>query len=427
MEQIELTISGMTCRHCEQALERAALALEGVASAKGDYVKNTLEVRFTGPCTRARLVKAVRDAGYDVEEAPVRRRDGVGILVILVGLFLIARRLGLGDLFRLFPEVGEEQIGYAALFVVGLFTSVHCVAMCGGINLTQSVAGEERRPLGNSLLYNLGRLVSYTLTGGLLGLLGEAVAVSLEVRGLIGLIAGGVMVLMGVNMLGQFQLLRRLAPRLPNGAAVALAKLARQGPFAIGLVNGLMPCGPLQSMQLYAVASGGPLTGALSMMAFCLGTIPLILVLGLAAGALRRSWKRRMLQCSAGLLVLFGLFMVQNNLALSGISLPALKAGDSGGAAVAVVEDGVQYITTELQPNGYADIQVEAGIPVVWTMVAEESSLNGCNREIILSDFDQRIKLEAGENVISFLPEEAGTYTYSCWMGMLHNTITVTE
>lgn len=424
MKHIRMHIAGMTCPACERALERALSRVEGVQSARADYAKNEIRVDYDLPCHEDALRAAIHAAGYEVSERP-NKGNGLYILVILLGLFMIARELGITKLFQAFPVVGSEQVGYAVLFVIGLFTSVHCIAMCGGINLSQSVTGESAHPLRRSLLYNLGRLTSYTVVGGLLGLLGEAAAITLRVRGIVGLVAGVLMLLMGVNMLTSFGLFRRLSLRLPTAVLRFFASFSRHGPFAIGLVNGLMPCGPLQSMQLYAIASGSLLAGALSMFFFCLGTIPLVLLFGAVAGVLRQSWKKRMLQGSAALLALLGLFMVQNNLALTGVSLSALTGAAPSGAQVAVVDAGVQRITTTLRANGYNDIQVTAGIPVVWTIVAEESALNGCNNELVLPAFNQQIHLEAGETVVRFTPEKDGTYPYSCWMGMLRNTITV--
>ena len=268
--------------------------------------------------------------------------------------------------------------------------------------------------------------MSYTAIGGLLGLIGAAAAVTLRVRGMVGLLAGCLMVLMGVNMLGHFGLLRRLTLRLPAPVARGLARLGSRGPFFIGLANGLMPCGPLQSMQLYAIASGSFLTGALSMFFFCLGTIPLVLLTGVAAGVLRLKWKEKMLSLSASLLVLIGLVMVQNNLALAGVALPDFSRNAASGGMTASVEGDAQYITTYLRSNGYDDFRLTAGIPVVWTIVAEERNLNGCNNELVLPAFNQQVRLKAGENVITFTPEEPGEYPYSCWMGMLRSTITVT-
>ena len=99
------------------------------------------------------------------------------------------------------------------------------------------------------MLYNMGRVCSYTLTGALLGVLGSVVSISVEVRAGIGLFAGICMLLMALNMLDLLPFLRKIhipcPKRIQSGSA-----------FGVGLCNGLMPCDPLQAMQLVAVASG---------------------------------------------------------------------------------------------------------------------------------------------------------------------------
>lgn len=421
MQEKTFYIDGMTCAGCERVLESAVGRLDGSKTALADRKSGQLKVCYDAPCTEKAIIQAVEDAGYHVTEGAPRRSSGLYLLVILLGLFVIARQLGWTEFFQRFPTVSETQIGYAALFLVGLLTSVHCIAMCGGLNLAQSMRDESRRPLRGSMLYNLGRLTSYTLIGCILGLVGEKASITLQVRGVIGLLAGILMLLMGVCMLSGISM---PSIRLPKFMQKGLAALRKHGSFSIGLANGLMPCGPLQSMQLYAIASGSFLTGAMSMFFFCLGTIPLVLLFGVTAGMLKASWRRWMLQTGSALLVLIGLFTVQNNLALAGILLPG---AESGGNAVitSVVKNGTQYVSTSLRSNGFDDIQVVEGIPVVWTITVSEDSLNGCNNEIVLPAFDQQIKLEAGENTIEFTPESAGNYPYSCWMGMLRNTITV--
>lgn len=425
MASIHLYIGNMHCAGCETAVERAVSRLDGVRSVRADYGAGEAWVIFDPPCDGARVREAVEGAGYEVVSSPPGRREGVYILILLAGLTVIARQLGWTGLFRAFPTVGTERVGYAALFLLGLATSVHCVAMCGGINLSQSVSGEDKATLRRGLLYNLGRLTGYALIGALLGLAGETVSVTLRARGVVGLLAGVVMLLMGVQMLLRFRPLRRWTPKLPGWVIRTLTALRSRGPFAVGMVNALMPCGPLQSMQVYAVAAGGPLAGALSMFFFCLGTIPLVLLTGGVAGLLKRKWKRRVTQVSSALLVLLGLVMVVNNLALAGLSLPT--AGSGGERITATVRDGTQYVTTRLHPNGYDDIEVRAGVPVLWTIEVTEDDLNGCNKELVLPEFDRQIALTVGENQITFLPETPGTYTYTCWMGMLKNTITVTD
>ena len=88
----------------------------------------------------------------------------------------------------------------------------------------------------------------------------------------------------------------------------------------IGLFNGLMPCGPLQSMQIVALASANSFTGALSMFFFALGTIPLMLGFGSIVAGLGKHFTKQVLKCGAILVVVMGLSMMSQGTALSGMS-----------------------------------------------------------------------------------------------------------
>jgi len=70
---------------------------------------------------------------------------------------------------------------------------------------------------------------------------------------------------------------------------------------------------------------------------------------------------------------------------------------------------------------------VKKGVPVVWNLQADSSNINGCNRTLVISEFDLQVKLQAGDNIIKFTPTESGTITYSCWMGMQTGKITVVD
>ena len=415
----------MSCNACELRLQSEVGKLDGVKSVKADCEKNTLTVEFDKPATIEEIKNTIQSTGYDVVEKQKSNRNTIYILVILLGLYVIARQFGLTELFQKFPTVNEEQVSYAVLFVIGLFTSVHCIAMCGGINLTQSVAGKENYPIRKSILYNAGRLTGYTIVGGVLGLIGEAASITLRTRGIIGIIAGAFMVLTGINMLGSFGFLKKLTPKIPKSIATKAAGFSRSGSYAVGLVNSFMPCGPLQSMQLYAVACGSFISGAFSMFFFCLGTIPLMFAFGAAAGALKKKWKSVMIKASAVLVVFLGIYMLQNNLALTGLIMPSITKDTGSTAITATVDGDKQYITTDLHYNGFDDIKVTLNVPVVWTINVEKENLNGCNNEIVLPEYGKQIKLQEGENIIEFTPTEEGTFTYTCWMGMLKNTITV--
>jgi plastocyanin domain-containing protein len=123
--------------------------------------------------------------------------------------------------------------------------------------------------------------------------------------------------------------------------------------------------------------------------------------------------------------------MFTSGLSLSGVdvSSPIAKASaqGTGSTGVAVLEDGVQTVTTKLSSGRYQPITVQKGVPVKWTIKAGENDLNGCNSSIIIPKLDKQVDLVPGDNVIEFTPEESGTIPYSCWMGMIRSKITVVD
>ena len=227
--------------------------------------------------------------------------------MIILAMYLILNHLGLLNIFNIFPTI-ESTVELPFLFVIGLLTSVHCIAMCGGINLTQSVnaAQKKEKTLKSNLLYNLGRVISYTVIGGIAGAVGSVLSFGGSFKGIVAIIAGAIMLLMALRMLGIFRSLRKLRLPIPKKLAVGYAKLIRgRSSFFIGLLNGLIPCGPLQSMQIYALSTGSFLLGALSMLLFSLGTVPLMFGFGFISGKLNSKYTRYMLTVSAACLKLY--------------------------------------------------------------------------------------------------------------------------
>lgn len=96
-------------------------------------------------------------------------------------------------------------------------------------------------------------------------------------------------------------------------------------------------------------------------------------------------------------------------------------------AAKATVSDGIQIVTTTLDRGIYDPIIVQTGIPVKWTITANDSDLNSCNNKMLIRSYGVEQKLLVGENVVEFTPTKAGTINYSCWMGMVGSTITVVD
>ncbi|MCX7922434.1 MAG: sulfite exporter TauE/SafE family protein [Clostridia bacterium] len=441
-----LQIEGMTCTSCEMRIENVLKKLEGVVEAKAIFSSSNVYITYdVNTLGLDRIIEAIEKLDYNVknravnevgrnieeynkvkDKMPINHLLGVGI--ILFALYLIIdNTVG----FNFIPEV-NQSMGYGILFIVGLMTSLHCIAMCGGINLSQCVSykfkgGESSRlsKVKPSLMYNGGRVISYTIIGGIVGALGSAVSFSGTAKGIVALISGVFMVIMGLNMLNIFPWLRKLNPRMPKMFAKKIhSNNGQHGPFYVGLLNGLMPCGPLQAMQIYALGTGSFVAGALSMFMFSLGTVPLMFGFGAISSLLSSKFTHRMLRVSAILVMILGVVMVNRGLNLSGFGV-AMAASSAGASNVAKIEGDVQIVTTKMEAGTYTPIVVQKGIPVKWTIKAEKSDLNGCNNPITIPKYDIQKKLVPGDNIIEFTPDEEGNITYTCWMGMISSNIKV--
>lgn len=442
-------IDGMTCINCQTRIWMALRSTPGITDITVSYEQSQAEFSYDPQqITLEEIGRLIEDLGYQVIPSEKLRRkrflQAAGEIFVIALLFLVLQHRGI--LNRLAPDsLAETGMGYGMLFVIGLITSVHCIAMCGGINLSQTLQKGEpgaeeisKTMFWNTFAYNMGRVVSYTVIGGVLGTLGslagigDSLQTSSVFQGSLKLLAGIIMVVMGANMLGIFPGLRKVRIRIPFLKGKSLWK--KRTPFFVGLCNGFMPCGPLQSMQIVALASGNALTGAFSMFCFSLGTVPLMLGFGSIFSALGKKFTRQILKIGAVLVVVMGLSMMAQGSALSGLGSRSgeKKAADGriqndAKTDTAAEKDGVQYVSSTLRSGQYPDITVKAGEPVKWEIQATEGSINGCNYKMILQDFGMEYTFEKGENILEFTPEKAGTYTYTCWMGMIKGTIYVTE
>ena len=423
-----INVKGMFCTNCEKRVQKALLSLPGVESAAASFSEEKVIVTYDeGSVPLSRLKQEIENLGYETVSDGSRYIQTASVLIILLALYVIADHLGWTRIFNIFPSI-ETSLDLGMLFVIGLLTSVHCIAMCGGINLTQSTMGVKNggSVLRYNLAYNAGRVISYTIIGGIVGGIGSIISFNGALRGFITVAVGVLMILMALSMLGVFRPLRKLPLHLPSGLYTKLAAgSSGRSSFVIGLLNGLMPCGPLQSMQIYALSTGSILRGALSMLLFSLGTVPLMLGLGLFSGRLNRKNAGYMLTVSALLIFVMGIHMTGNGLTLSGFSVSSPSGKDA--AVMADYRGDMQYITTKVDYGSYESLVVRRGIPVEWTIVVPEGKLNGCTGEIVVPAYDLSVKLHEGENIVSFTPAEAGTVPYSCWMGMIKSSIKVVE
>jgi uncharacterized protein len=212
-------------------------------------------------------------------------------------------------------------LSLALLFTTGLLMSLgHCIGMCGPIVgafcIGQKARGATPRGLvGATALYQGGRVLSYALIGALFGLLGAGAA-HLDSAGTIkGWISIGAAVFMLILALGLLGLLpsQHWLDRLPlaRRASTAIARLLQTprpiGQLGLGIANGFLPCGPVTAAALSAAATASASQGALAMLAYGAGTIPVLFALSLGMGALDRAVRLRFYRWGAVLVLLIGL------------------------------------------------------------------------------------------------------------------------
>lgn len=433
LSHLKLNIMGMVCTGCETIIENKLKKLEGVTRVKADYIKKNVVISYDSELLGTQEIigvierldyKVIKEDEADAEKSTIKKAQSTkqlsGLVIVILALYLVINRTN-----HFLPEV-NQTMGYWMLFVVGLLTSFHCVAMCGGINIAQCAsypigAGESK--LRPSMLYNLGRVIAYTVVGGIVGGLGSIVSFSGATRGVVTLFAGSFMIIMGLNMLDIFPWLRRFNISIPKfiGNKMRNRKSGR-GPLYVGLLNGLMPCGPLQAMQLYALGTGSILTGALSMFYFSLGTVPLMFGLGALSSLITNKLSHKIMKASAVLVITLGFVMLNRGFSLSGVTLTGAEYKQSN---VAVIKNGVQIVKIKMESGRYTPITVQKGIPVKFIIEADKQDLNGCNNPVTIPKYHIQKSLNPGENIIEFMPQEEGTMIYTCWMGMIKSTINV--
>lgn len=202
--------------------------------------------------------------------------------------------------------------------ILGLLGGGHCLGMCGGLMgaLTLAIPPEQRaRRLRLLLAYNLGRILSYAAAGLLIGLAGWAVASSPAAM-LLRVLAGLLLIAIGLYLAGWWSGLTRIEAvgrhlwrHLQPVASRLMPVSSLPRALLLGAVWGWLPCGLVYSTLLWASSQGSPGESALLMLAFGLGTWPVLLATGMAAEHLTALLRRRGVRIAGGLLViLFGIW-----------------------------------------------------------------------------------------------------------------------
>ncbi|MFA6475679.1 MAG: sulfite exporter TauE/SafE family protein [Patescibacteria group bacterium] len=444
-----IRVRGTTCTSCEIIIEREFKKLNGVKRVKVNHANGWCEIEHdaTIPLYKSELKALLEKHGYSLwsdKSVQVKqsqqhhwREFGVALLILFV-VYKILQFLGV---FSISTTV-DASINLGTIFVIGLVAAMStCSALMSGIILSVSAkfndthqAATKWQKLQPHLLFNLGRLLSYFILGGVVGLIGKAITPSPQFSGWLMMGISIVMILLGIDILKLFEG-KKFIPTMPKWFSEKMYNLTNSDkswmPLALGALTFFLPCGFTQSMQLYALTTGSFWQGGITMLVFALGTMPALIGVGMVASFAKGTFARYFLKFSGAMVLILGLYNFNNGLALADIQIPDWFSFSSNTTASASTADvnivgGKQVVNMAVDGISYApaSITLKQGVPVEWHI--DGSNASGCAQTIMIPSLNITKQLSAGtDNVITFTPTTTGKIGFSCPMGMARGSFTV--
>ncbi|MFA6588544.1 MAG: sulfite exporter TauE/SafE family protein [Patescibacteria group bacterium] len=459
-KQIKLTVdvAGMHCRSCELLIENEFKDFPGVQKVSANADRGQVKMLCSANQLPSREIideklkkhgyrigagKQAKSPSQDTHAKKPRFLQILGAFAVVLAVGFLLSKLGL---LKINTEINGAT-GFFAILILGLIAaSSSCIAVSGGLLLSVVERVSDRYELmpGKARMlpvsiFVAGRIVGYTVLGGLVAGIGKALSPSPLVTGLIAIAAAIFMFVMGLDMLHIApRWLKAMMPRTPKFIGRKVLDDQKHNhyfsPFIFGALTFFLPCGFTQALQIYVLSTGNILTGAMTMFAFALGTAPALLALGWASNALKGKAGQIFFRFAGAAVIVLGLYNFSNGLAITGhpISWPSFpKSSVAQNVSQTddpnVVADGdVQVVKTSFTSSGYSPttFTVKAGKRVRWE-VDGAGYAGGCRSFLQIPKLNVGKAMQGGVNVIEFTPTDPGTYNFSCGMGMYRGEFTV--
>ena len=331
MQNYTLHVSGTHCASCKILIEDILVdqdIVKGVnVNLKNEIVHIDTDSNSSPEEIASLLTEKIKSHGYTLSVEKIikeKQSDDIIWKAIPIGLvFLI--------LFFILQKSGILNLGIggkttpATSFIIGIVASVSsCLAIVGGLvlSLSAKISQDNVSDTKTFALFHIGRIGSFALLGGVLGLVGNAIGISFTFTAILGIIASLVMLFLGLNLVGVFE---KNKITLPSGIFNFFRKIEHKTftPLIIGFGTFFLPCGFTQSMQVVALSSGSFISGMMIMLAFALGTLPVLLLLSFGGASLAHGKHAPLFFKSAGVVVIgLGIFALLAGLAGVGIINP---------------------------------------------------------------------------------------------------------
>lgn len=437
----------MHCASCELLIEQKLLEINGVEFVDASMANNVLQIRSRNKITVGMLNKMFSDNGYEFSDKPFEQGvqgrqlfESAFIAAFAIIVFLALSKMGLSS----FASIGSTS-SLGAFFVFGLIAGVStCAALVGGLVLSLSkqwldLYGGDRSNFQNSkphFLFNAGRLVSYAIVGGLLGLLGEKIRISAAFSTFLILLVSAAMLVLALQMLGVkwFDRFRLALPKSLSGqVANNQNRTGILTPFIVGFFTFLLPCGFTLAAEGIAVLSGNPFKGSLIMFSFALGTAIPLLAIGLSSAKLIASPKtsEKFLKVAGILIIFFVLYNLNFQFGLTNYLTAKEQTVDHTSQIGTGVDKDAQLIkavysqSNDIQPSTF---EVKVGQPVRFEVAALDDG-TGCMSTIMIPGlWNNPQPLRKGQTIVmEFTPQKTGTFQITCAMGVPRGAITVVD
>ncbi len=331
-------VNGMHCKACVLLTESELLEVPGVSRAISTLETTSVEIvgNFGDKSAEeiaALLSEPMKKHGYSLSVEKKNKvvnwgdfKFAIPIALLFAVFFVLLQKMGIVNL------VDASSVSFGTAFFVGIIASLStCMAVVGGLVLSMSAtfakSGDRFKP---QFLFHGGRLISFFIFGGVIGLIGSAFTLSSTATFVLNVVIGIVMIILGINLLDIFSSTKKLSigmPKFVSRHALGITKLNHSAtPILVGIATFFLPCGFTQAMQVYTLGTGSFLTGALTMFSFALGTLPILALVSFSSFSMKESTKAGIFFKTAGLIVImFALFNIVNGLVVVGFISPVFN------------------------------------------------------------------------------------------------------
>ncbi|MDA1337784.1 MAG: sulfite exporter TauE/SafE family protein [bacterium] len=320
----EYYVKGMHCGSCELVVEDSIAKHKSIKDVKANLKDSKVVINFNTEVDPTEIKNdldlLLKDLGYSLHNEKVINEKtnykelGLAFFIacLFLGSFILLQKLGVVNLLN------ANQVTLPFVFFIGVIASLStCMAVVGGLvlSLSSSYAKVNKNSYLPLVTFHVSRVLSFLILGGVIGLIGSAFTLTSTTTFLISLVLFFVMVVLGLNLLEAFPFVRKLQIKIPNRLRfnVSEGKFNSLTPILLGMSTFFLPCGFTQSMQVYALATGDVLSGAMTMLVFSLGTLPVLALISFASVKLSKNLQSGLFFKTAGFIIIF--FAIFNLLA----------------------------------------------------------------------------------------------------------------